>query len=111
MMDRNCLRGNVFANSRSFLPKLAARAALLLAALLIFLPQAQAQLSGSLAGTVTDPSGSVVPNAQVTLTNQASQEQRQVTTNKDGYFAFAAVLPGNVHGESGSAEFQVLATD
>jgi hypothetical protein len=94
MMDFNCLRGNVFANRRSFPLNLAMRAALLIAALLIFLPQAQAQLSGSLAGTVTDPSGSVVPNANVTLTNQASQEQRQVTTNKDGYFAFAAVLPG-----------------
>ena len=94
MTDRNSLRGNVFANSRSFLRKLAIRAALLVAALLIFLPRAQAQLSGSLSGTVTDPSGSVVPNAKVTLTNQASKEQREVTSNKDGYFAFAAVLPG-----------------
>ncbi|MGA8406045.1 MAG: carboxypeptidase-like regulatory domain-containing protein [Candidatus Acidiferrales bacterium] len=94
MTDRNSLRGNVFANGRSFLRKLAIRAALLVAALLIFLPRAQAQLSGSLSGTVTDPSGSVVPNAKITLTNQASKEQREVTSNKDGYFAFAAVLPG-----------------
>ena len=94
MTDRDSLRGNVFANSRAFLPKLAIRAALLVAALLIFLPRAQAQLSGSLAGTVTDPTGAVVPNATVTLTNQASKDQRQVTSNKDGYFAFAAVLPG-----------------
>src|SRR5579863_2837681 len=93
-MGRNCLRGSVYANSRSCLAKLAMHGALVIAALLIFLPRAQAQLSGSLSGTVTDPSGSVVPNANVTLTNQASQEQRQVTTNKDGYFAFAAVLPG-----------------
>ncbi len=94
MTDRNSLRGNVFANGRSFLRKLAIRAALLVAALLIFLPRAQAQLSGSLSGTVTDPSGSVVPNAKVTLTNQASKEQREITSNKDGFFAFAAVLPG-----------------
>jgi hypothetical protein len=70
------------------------QAALIIAALLIFLPCAHAQLSGSLSGTVTDPSGSVVPSAKVTLTNQASREQREITSNKDGYFAFAAVLPG-----------------
>lgn len=94
IMDRNCLRENVFTNRRSFLSKVAIRATLFLVALLIFLPRAQAQLSGSLSGTVLDPSGSVVPNANVTLTNQASHEERVVTSNKDGYFAFAAVLPG-----------------
>ena len=85
---------NVFNARGSFLSRLAANAALLLVALLLFLPAAHAQLSGSLSGTVTDPSGSVVPNAKITLTNQASQEQREITSNKDGYFAFAAVLPG-----------------
>lgn len=94
MMEPNCRRENVFANRLSSLAKLASRGALVVAALLFFLPRAQAQLSGSLAGTVTDPSGSVVPNANVTLTNQASHDERVVTTNKDGYFAIAAVLPG-----------------
>ncbi|MGA9180328.1 MAG: carboxypeptidase regulatory-like domain-containing protein [Candidatus Acidiferrales bacterium] len=94
MTNQDSLRGNVYKTNLRFLLRLMSHVALLMAALVIFQPCAHAQLSGSLAGTVTDPSGSVVPNATVTLTNQASQEQRQVTSNKDGYFAFAAVLPG-----------------
>ncbi len=95
MKIMGCVWENVSNSQGSFLQRLAVNTALLLALLLLFLPTAQAQLSGSLSGVVTDPSGSVVPNARITLTNQASQEQREVTSNKDGYFAFAAVLPGS----------------
>jgi hypothetical protein len=94
MRITGCVWGNVFNAQHPFLRRATASAALLIAALLLFLPAAHAQLSGSLSGTVTDPSGSVVPNAKITLTNQATQEQREITSNKDGYFAFAAVLPG-----------------
>jgi Carboxypeptidase regulatory-like domain len=94
MRNTGCVWGNVSSSQDSFLQRVAVNAALLLALLLLFLPAAHAQLSGSLSGIVTDPSGSVVPSAKITLTNQASQEQREVTSNKDGYFAFAAVLPG-----------------
>ena len=52
-------------------------------------------LYGSLVGTVNDPSGAAVPNAQVTATNKATGIQRQTTTNDAGGYTFAAVTPGD----------------
>ena len=40
--------------------------------------------TGSILGTVTDPSGAVVPNAQVTVRNQETNAKRVVQTNDDG---------------------------
>ncbi|MDI3254892.1 MAG: carboxypeptidase-like regulatory domain-containing protein [Bacillota bacterium] len=55
-----------------------------------------AQLTtGSLSGTVADSTGAVVPNARVTLVNEASHDTRQTTSNSAGYFTFAAVQPGS----------------
>ncbi|HVF57088.1 MAG TPA: TonB-dependent receptor [Pyrinomonadaceae bacterium] len=41
---------------------------------------------GTLTGTVTDPSGAVVPNAKVTVTNLESGEVRETTTGDEGSF-------------------------
>lgn len=41
---------------------------------------------GSISGRVTDPSGSVIPAANVTVTNTATNESRRVTTNDTGYY-------------------------
>ncbi|HEX8922545.1 MAG TPA: carboxypeptidase regulatory-like domain-containing protein, partial [Pyrinomonadaceae bacterium] len=41
---------------------------------------------GSINGTVKDPSGAVVPNAKVTVTNLDSGEVRETTTSDDGTF-------------------------
>jgi Carboxypeptidase regulatory-like domain len=49
--------------------------------------------SGSLTGTVVDPSGAVVVGADITLTNEASRDIRRTKSNADGYFTFAAVPP------------------
>lgn len=55
-----------------------------------------AQTSGnaSLRGTVTDPSGAVVPQARVTLIEDATQLVRLATTGEDGVYSFVALLPG-----------------
>jgi len=45
----------------------------------------------TLTGVVSDPANAVIPNAKVTLTNQASGDVRRTVTNSDGYFTFAAV--------------------
>lgn len=45
----------------------------------------------TLTGIVTDPSGAVVANAKVTLTNAASGSQRSTVTDSQGYYTFASV--------------------
>ena len=66
--------------------------ALLLAAALCAL--AQVAPTSSLSGTVTDPSGSLVPDAAVVLTNSGTNWTRNTTTDTQGRFQFAAVPPG-----------------
>jgi hypothetical protein len=56
---------------------------------------AQSLVSGDLTGTVTDPSGAVVPNAAVTLKNEATGSARNTTTNASGAYRFALLPPGN----------------
>src|SRR5262244_4488246 len=51
-------------------------------------------LTGQLSGTVTDPSGAVVPNANITLKNQLSGDLRRTVSNSEGVFAFASVPTG-----------------
>jgi Carboxypeptidase regulatory-like domain len=47
--------------------------------------------SGSIAGTVTDPTGAVVPNATVEIRNLVSQYDRITTTDSKGIFRFSNV--------------------
>ena len=72
-----------------------ARGVMSIAVLLMFLPMMHAQVTATLSGTVTDTSGSVIPNAKVTLTNDATGEVRNVVTNVDGYFVYPALLAGS----------------
>ena len=50
---------------------------------------------GTIRGAVTDPSGSVVVGAVVTLETAASTGQRTTITDEAGTFHFSAVGPGN----------------
>ena len=60
---------------------------------LLFALSAMAQIqNGQVTGTVTDPSGAAVPNAKVTITNQATNFSAQVTTNQSGVYS-ARELP------------------
>jgi len=52
-------------------------------------------LTGTLTGIVTDPSGSAVPSAQVSMKNEASGDLRRTVTNDLGYFTIAAVWAGS----------------
>ncbi len=49
---------------------------------------------GAINGTVTDPSGSVVPNAKVTVTEIATGVERSTLTTSEGQFAFQDIPPG-----------------
>src|SRR5258708_23658678 len=50
---------------------------------------------GTITGTVYDPSGAVVANANVTLKNVASGDVRKGATNSDGYYSFSSVPTGS----------------
>jgi hypothetical protein len=52
------------------------------------------QATTSLQGTVTDPSGAAITQAQMTLTNIATNFVRQTTTTTKGGYEFVSVLPG-----------------
>ncbi|MBA3323270.1 MAG: carboxypeptidase regulatory-like domain-containing protein, partial [Pyrinomonadaceae bacterium] len=45
-------------------------------------------------GQVTDAAGAVVSNAEVTLTNRATREERKVQTDEDGNYVLTQVQPG-----------------
>ena len=53
--------------------------------------------STSVTGTVTDPSGAVVPDATVEIHNPVSQFERTTTTNKSGAFTIPNVPFNNYH--------------
>ncbi len=53
------------------------------------------QFSGSIQGVVLDPSGAIVPNAKLTLTNTATQVQTEATSASSGEYRFASLAPGS----------------
>ncbi len=67
--------------------------AVMVAALMPFC--AHAQVSGAtLVGTVTDPTGAVIPNVTVSVKNQATGEARSVTVDSAGFYSAPNLLPG-----------------
>lgn len=54
---------------------------------------AHAQFRASIQGTVTDTSGAAVPNASLTLTDQATNRTLTATSNADGVYNFNALPP------------------
>jgi hypothetical protein len=55
---------------------------------------AQSATSGAVSGTVTDPSGAVVPLATVELANTDTNAVQTVQTNGSGQYTFSGVRPG-----------------
>lgn len=60
-----------------------------------FMTTASAQVStASINGTVTDPSGALIPGATVTLKNLATNVERSTTTNTAGNYVLVNINPG-----------------
>lgn len=55
---------------------------------------AYAQTGGQITGEVSDPSGAVIPNASVTVTNTATNVARSTQTNTAGIYSFPDLSPG-----------------
>ena len=51
-------------------------------------------MTASISGTVLDPSGAAVPNAELTLTALGTRAVARVTSNNDGGFSFQNLLTG-----------------
>jgi hypothetical protein len=51
--------------------------------------------TGSIQGTVTDPSGAVVGGARVTITNRATGQSSTTSTSSSGTYASGALSPGD----------------
>src|SRR5690348_8565106 len=66
----------------------------LLATLLFSVPAIAQVDAGAVRGTVTDPSGAVVANAKVTLTNEATGLSTTAVTAGDGTYTFSPVKIG-----------------
>ena len=62
--------------------------------------------SGDLVGTVRDPSGATIPNANVTVTNEGTGVVVSVTTGSSGEFRAPNLLPGQYDIAVSSAGFQ-----
>ncbi len=55
----------------------------------------QSLVTGDFIGTITDPSGAVVPNALITVKNNGTGQTRNTTTNNSGSFRFSLLPPGS----------------
>jgi outer membrane receptor protein involved in Fe transport len=61
---------------------------------------------GSIAGTITDASGSVVEGANVTLTNLDTSETHNMLTTGSGEYTFVNILPGRYKVEAEKTGFK-----
>jgi hypothetical protein len=58
---------------------------------------AQTGVAGAVTGTVTDPTGAVLPGATVTIENPVSQFQQSTKTDSAGHFQFTNVPSNSYH--------------
>ena len=67
----------------------------LLGMALFLIPCAGAQENATIVGTVMDSTNAAVPNAEITLTNTATGQERNATSNSSGIYTFANVGVGH----------------
>jgi hypothetical protein len=68
---------------------------------------AQTSTTGDISGVVTDPTGSVIPNAKVLLTSVDSRGVTTTMTDAQGLFRFPLLKPGNYTVQVSAAGFQI----
>jgi len=72
-------------------------------------PAAMAQQAvANVTGTVTDPNGAAIPNAQVQLTNVNTGVVRKAGTNNVGIYNFPSVVPGAYSMQASAAGFTTI---
>jgi carboxypeptidase family protein len=79
---------------------------LLLTGILSISAAGQSLVSGDIVGTITDPSGAVVPNATVSLKNNGTGATQTATTNSSGLYRFSLLPPGQYTVSASATGFQ-----
>ena len=73
--------------------------------------RAEAQVVyGSIVGTVQDPTGAVVPSAEVSIANNETGQTRQTTSDEQGNYNITNVLPGRYNVTATATGFRTLTT-
>ncbi len=67
---------------------------------------AQTAATGALTGTITDPSGAVIPGVKVIVVHTATSNERQTTTDSAGVYRIPLLLPGVYSAEFSAAGFK-----
>jgi hypothetical protein len=80
-------------------------------ALLVFAAPAFAQFNASIQGTVADPTGAVVPGANVTVTNKATGVATTATTDSAGLYRVDHLQPGSYTVSVTSPSFKQSVSD
>ena len=63
---------------------------------------------GSIAGTVVDPSGGLLPGVSVTVTSVERKTTDTVVTNESGHYVKERLLPGTLRGEDRALRVQAV---
>src|SRR5580765_9111009 len=75
--------------------------------LLFLMPAVSFAQNATIVGTVTDPSGAVMPNVNVTATNAATGWTRTFPTNDSGQYVMPDIQIGHYNVRAESAGFKV----
>ena len=68
----------------------------------------QSASTGALTGTVTDPTGAVVPNATIALRNNGTGQELTAVTDPEGLYRFSLLPPGQYELTVQKAGFEPL---
>lgn len=85
----------------------ATRTGIVLAVLATLAIAAHAQYRATLRGTVSDPSGAVIPGATVTLTDTGTNQVQTATTDQSGIYTFNGLPPDRFSIKAEAQGFQV----
>jgi hypothetical protein len=70
--------------------------------------QAISSNGGSIQGTISDPSGAVIPDATVVIANPSTGYSHTLTTDSAGYYSLGPLVPGTYTIDITDANFQSL---
>src|SRR5690348_9898701 len=101
------LRGRPRMATRPIMKKHPSVYLLVLAAVCCLSALAPAQsFTGGIVGTVKNPNGEVVPNAEITITHLQTNKQVQTTSNGEGYYTSPPLAVGDYRVEARMAGYR-----